>query len=380
VHQFQREVTNPGLVPLGRAIPPADVIPQRALATMIRAELRTATSEAMQYQVPPGHVLLREQLAKRSITWGCQLRPNDFVTTVGCTEAVHLALSAIAGPGDTIAVESPTFFGTLQMLSHLRLKALEIPADTDSGLALHPLERALRRHRLAAILTVPSYNNPSGSLQSQDQRERLVTLAQRHNVPVIEVDLYGDLHHEGRRPWAAKRYDRTDSVLLCGSFSKTVAPGMRVGWIAPGRYYDRVVAAQLSSTYATPTLPSAALGRFLKEGGYDRFLRQARATYHERVSATRALLQEHLPGHCQISRPQGGYLLWVTLASRADSWSIYLEARRQGLSIAPGELFSNGGAFKHCCRIHGGHPLTPRVKDAFRTLGKIIASCGAKSP
>lgn len=372
VHQFQREVTNPGLVPLGRAIPPEDLIPRRALATMIRAELRTGSIEAMHYQVPPGHVLLREQLAKRAMAWGCPLRPNDFVVTVGCTEAVHLALTAITRPGDTIAVESPTFFGTLQMLASLRLKPLEIPADAQ-GLDLDILQRALRR-RPAGLLTVPSFNNPSGGLQSQARRQQMVNLAQQHGVPVIEVDLYGDLHHDGRRPWAAKRYDRADSVLLCGSFSKTLAPGLRVGWIAPGRYYDRVVAAQLSSTYATPTLPSAALGRFLKEGGFDRFLRRAREVYRERMSVTTGLLRKYLPDDCRISQPEGGYLLWVQLPRRADSWALYREARRRGFSIAPGELFSARGSYNHCFRVHGGLPLNPRLQEAIQLLGLIIAS------
>ncbi len=371
VHQFQREVTNPRLIPLGRAIPPPDIVPERALATMIRSVLRLSPSYANDYQVPPGNVLLREQLAKRSLSWGCNLQPNDFVITVGCTEAVRLALTAIARPGETVAVESPAFFGTLQAISQAGLRPLEIATDA-AGMDLDMLLQNLRRRRIRCIITAPSFSNPSGSLQNQAHREALVRLAQEADVPVIEIDLYGDLHHGETRPWAAKRYDTSGHVLHCGSFSKTVAPGFRTGWIVPGRYYDQVIAAQLTSTYATPSLLPAAIGLFLKEGGYDRYLRGARQLYRNRVAAMRAELLDHLPSACQVSDPKGGYLLWVKLPDSQDSWSVYREARRRGISVAPGELFSTTGLFSHYLRIHGGHEMTRRIRDAIHTLDAIL--------
>jgi DNA-binding transcriptional MocR family regulator len=287
---------------------------------------------------------------------------------------VRLALTAVARPGDLIAVESPTFFGTLQALSHLGMRALEIPGDPAAGIDLSLLQHALRRHRLAGVITVPAFNNPSGSRLEQAQREALVKMTERAGVPVIEIDLYGDLHHQGQRPWAAKRHDESGHVLLCGSFSKTVAPGFRIGWIAPGRYYDQVVAAQLSSTYATPSLLPAAMALFLKEGGYDRYLRIVQRLYSERVPALRAELLAHLPESCEITSPHGGYLLWVKLPNSCNSWNIYREARRRGLSAAPGELFSTTGRYRHHLRIHGGHALTRPFQNAIRTLAAIINS------
>lgn len=375
VQEHLRETTNSGLVSLGRAWPPTDLLPEKGLASAVRSALRTSShrTSVLTYELPPGVFALREQLARRSGAWGCPLEPDDFIITVGCTEAVQLALLSTTKPGDTVAVESPTFFGILQMLAQLGLRALEIPSHPTDGLDLDVLKKMTRKYRIAAILSIPSFNNPIGSCQPQSHRRELVNLANRADIPIIEDDLYGDLAFNEQRPWVVKHYDQENRVLLCGSFSKSMGPGLRVGWIAPGRYYDKVIAAKLGSTYASPTLMQVAVAEFLKSGGYDRHLRAMRKSCGERLHTYRKAILESFPGEVRVSDPKGGFLLWLELPEKFDAWEIYREALRKGISVAPGPLFTaNGNGMGHHIRLHAGLPVDDRNLKAIKDLSRLF--------
>ncbi len=374
VQTHLRETMNPALTPLGRAWPPGDLLPEKGLASAIRGALRTGARHPslLAYELPPGIRALREQLARRSGLWGCPLEPDDFIITVGCTEAIQLALWATCKPGDTVAVESPTFFGILQMLAQLGLRVLEIPSHPSHGIDLDVLEGLSRKYRISAILSIPSFNNPIGSCQPQAHRKALAKLANRLDIPIIEDDLYGDLAFNGQRPWVVKHYDTENRVLLCGSFSKSMGPGLRVGWIAPGRYYDAVVAAKLGSTYASPTLMQLAVAGFLKEGLYDRHLRAMQKQSVARMHRYRAEILHAFPPGTRVSDPQGGFLLWVELPGGADAWNLYRKALAKGISIAPGPLFTaNGNGLHSQIRLHGALPLTPQNLQAIREVGRL---------
>lgn len=375
VQEHLRDTTNPDLIPFGRAWPPSDLLPERGVAAAVRAALRTTSqrSSVLAYELPPGSFALREQLARRSATWGCPLEPDDFIITVGCTEAIQLALLSTTKPGDTVAVESPTFFGILQMLAQLGLHALEIPSDPVEGMDLAVLKRMARKSRIAAILSIPSFNNPIGSCQPPAHRKELVNLANKSNIPIIEDDLYGDLGFNEYRPWVIKQYDQENRVLLCGSFSKSLGPGLRVGWIVPGRYYDKVIAAKLGSTYASPTLMQVAIAEFLKTGDYDRHLRAMRKACKERVKTCRTIIEESFPVGTRVSNPQGGFLLWVELGEQYDAWEIYHKSMRKGISVAPGPLFTaNGEGMSHHIRLHAAMPVTPSSVAGIKTIASLL--------
>ncbi len=377
VQTHLRETMDSALTPLGRAWPPGDLLPEKGLASAIRGALRTGARHPslLAYELPPGIHALREQLARRSGLWGCPLEPDDFIITVGCTEAIQLALWATCKPGDTVAVESPTFFGILQMLAQLGLRVLEIPSHPSDGIDLEALEGLSRKYRISAILSIPSFNNPIGSCQPQAHRKALARLANRLDIPIIEDDLYGDLAFNGQRPWVVKHYDTEGRVLLCGSFSKSMGPGLRVGWVAPGRYYDAVVAAKLGSTYASPTLMQLAVAGFLKEGHYDRHLRAMQKQCSARMHRYRAEILASFPPGTRVSDPQGGFLLWVELPGEADAWSLYRKALAKGISIAPGPLFTaNGTGLHHHIRLHGALPPTPGNLQAIREVGRLLGS------
>jgi len=198
------------------------------------------------YDMPPGSESLRREIARRSLEWGCALKTEDFIVANGATEAVSLALRATCEPGDTVVVESPVYFGFASLLRELRLNALPIPVDSVTGIDLEALEKALRRTRVAACVLIPTFQNPVGYAMPDERRKQLVRMLAKRGVPIIEDDIYGDLQHRGSRPRCLKAFDPDGLVMLCGSYSKTLAPGYRVGYIAPGRWHSRVLACAVA--------------------------------------------------------------------------------------------------------------------------------------
>ena len=288
----------PDIVPLGAATPNAALLPVAQLNRIMAAAVRRAGSKAIDYAPLTGCESLRRQLARRSLEWGCQVTPDEVIVTNGATEALSLCLRATAKPGDIVALESPTYFGILQTVETLGLRALEVPTHPQTGMDLDRLETLLHSQRVAAVLAIPSFNNPLGSCMPEANRRRLVETLARREVPLIEDDIYGDLAFPpAGRTRTAKGFDEKGLVLLCGSVSKTIAPGWRVGWIMPGpRYYDAIKQLKFGSTLAAPSAPQLALADFLRDGGYDRHLRLLRRAYAEQVARMAQAIAEAFPG------------------------------------------------------------------------------------
>ncbi|AKQ70547.1 Transcriptional regulator, GntR family domain / Aspartate aminotransferase [Myxococcus hansupus] len=360
------------IVPFGAASPSPELLPTRRLYRELSALTRDTRDRSILYDVLPGCLELRQQLARRSLDWGCALSPEDFITTCGTSEAIHLCLLAVARPGDTIAIESPAYYGTLQAIEALGLRALEIPCCPRNGMQMEALEAALTRRRIAAVLMVPSFSNPVGSCMPDVRRQRLVNLLAAHDVPLIEDDIYGDLHFGPERPRTCKAFDTRGNVMLCGSFSKTLAPGFRVGYVAPGRFRERVELLKFSNSVATATLPQYAIARFLQSGGYDRHLRALRRRLAAQVERMASAVAEFFPAGTRVTRPTGGVLLWVEMPQQVDSLVLHAKALEAGISIAPGPIFSaRMDTYRHCFRLSCGHPWTPRIEAAMSTLGAL---------
>jgi DNA-binding transcriptional MocR family regulator len=196
----------------------------------------------------------------------------------------------------------------------------------------------------------------------------------RADVPLIEDDIYGDLQHDGGRPVAAKAFDRHGNVLLCSSFSKTLSPGLRVGWVVAGRHHARVTQLKFVNTIATATLPQAAIADFLARGGYDRHLRRLRAALCARISAYSEAVRRYFPPGTRLSTPTGGFVLWVRLPGGVDALRLYQRAQDRGINITPGPAFSCGlGKFRDCIRLSCGAPLDAAMEAALKTLGRETA-------
>jgi DNA-binding transcriptional MocR family regulator len=366
-----RASTESSMVQLGVAAPHPDFLPVRALNRIVAGIARQDDGRAMRYDFPPGNRELRVQIARRMAAAGCDVSPDDIVTTSGCQEALRLCLRVVAKPGDTVAIESPAFYGTVQAIEALGLRALEIPTHPREGISLEALKLALEQWKVAAVMLVPSFSNPLGSCMSEENRRRVVRLLTQHDIPLIEDDVYGDLAFGSTRPNAIKAYDRKGGVLYCSSFSKTLAPGMRVGWAVPGRYRDQVAHRKYVSSMATATLPQMAIAEYLAQGGYERHLRKVRATYAQQAQRMVEAIARNFPAGTRVTRPSGGFVLWVELPEKVDALVLHRHALEKGISIAPGPLFSASGKYRNFIRLSCALPWDERLERALVTLGGL---------
>jgi DNA-binding transcriptional MocR family regulator len=363
---------NSNLVPLGAALPSAELLPGIKLTRTMAMIGRRLGAQSISYDMAPGSEILRRELARRSLEWGCALNADDFMVTVGATEALSLALRVTCKPGDTVVVESPTYFGLASMLRELRLNALPVPVNCTDGMDLDVLEKALRKTRVAACVSIPNFHNPIGFVMPDERKRRLIDLCAKHKVPLIEDDTYADLQHEGPRPRCLKAFDPHGSVILCGSYSKKLAPGFRVGYIAAGRWHEPVRRLKQASTLNGALLPTLAVAEFLKNGGYDRYLRTVRQAYRHQVAKMKEAVVESFPEGICLSRPKGGYLLWCELPGKVDSLKLFQQARAAGISIAPGPMFSPTGDFRNFIRINCGYPWNTSIERAVGVLGHLV--------
>lgn len=365
---------DPNVVPLGAACPAPELLPGRKLNRMLAALTRRTGPRINDYSFPPGNFELRRQVARRSLDWGGNLRPEEIVTTCGATEAVHLCLRAVTQPGDLVAIESPAYFGTLLLLEHLKLQALEIPSHPRNGISIERLGDALKKHRIRACVASPNFSNPLGSCVPDDGKRELVEILARRNIPLIEDDIYGDLYFGGTRPRTAKAFDKNGLVLLCSSFSKLLAPGYRVGWTSAGRFQTRVEALKLTTTLAAPGLLEIAVAEFLENGGYDRHLRRMRAAFSIQTEQMIAAVGEHFPPGTRVTHPSGGFVLWVELPRGVNAMELHDRALAEGISITPGHLFSPRQSYQNYIRLSCGYPWSASLDRALATLGRLVAA------
>lgn len=375
---LMRASHDPALVPLGAAAPAPAMLPGRRLDRMIGPIVRRHPQHDA-YSPAQGMPELRREIARRAVDWGGLLSPDELVVTCGGTEALQLALRATTRPGDTVAVESPAYFGVLLLLQALGLEAVEVQTEPAAGMAVAALAAALKRHRISACVASFNCHNPLGFVASEERKRAVVELLARHRVPLIEDHVYGDLAFDAERNAPAKTFDREGLVLLCASYSKVLSPGYRVGWIAGGRFHAKVLELKFTSTLATPTLPQLATAAFLRGGGYDRHLRRMRQACREQLARMREAVGRHFPAGTRVTNPAGGFLLWVEAPEAVDTLSLFEEALRRGVSVTPGPVFSARLGLRHCLRLNGSHPWSERVDRAVATLGQLVAEQADRS-
>ncbi|MBI1290432.1 aminotransferase class I/II-fold pyridoxal phosphate-dependent enzyme [bacterium] len=368
--QIMQDSQDPRLLKLGAAVPDPELLPAAKLNRIMGAIGRRKPHRAVAYEFPPGARELRVAIARRAISHGLDLTPDDLVITTGAHEALVLALRAVTRPGDTVAIESPTFYGLFNVLEALHLRAVEVPTNPREGMSLEALEVILESHRPAAIITIPNFHNPLGFLMSDERKKRLVELAAERHVPLIEDDIYADFYRE-ERPRCLRTFDRTGGVMTVSSFSKTIAPGYRIGYIAPGKYLREVLQGKLMLNVATATLPQLAIAEFLMEGSYDHHLRGLRRELAQRVDFLSDLTARHFPEGTHITRPAGGFILWAQFPPSVDAYRLYREAIKVGITIMPGPQFSpREDAFRSCVRLNAAF-VKPGCEGRIAELGDL---------
>ena len=388
INHVLENVNTKSSVDLGCAIPDHSFLPYRSLQTHMQKVTRFNMEEVFNYQFSPGLESLRIQIALRMRDVGLRCHADDIVITQGCSEALHLCLSSATQRGDIIAVESPCYYGFLQMAKLRGLKVIEIPTDPTHGISTDALKLALEQWPIKAVMVTSRYSNPTGGSISSEKQKQLVELARQFDCQIIEDDIYGEMPLENnmalkgsKEPITTviKTHDVDDRVMYCSSYSKTVGPGLRIGWCIPGRNKESVIQAQRFSTMATSSLPQLTMASYLQNGHYDKHLRSLRQRVTENIQLFSQTVQLHFPKNTRLSIPSGGFILWICLPEKISSIELLHRAQAESISIIPGDIFSNSDQFKNYIRLNCATPWNDAVKQAIARLGELAEELNAAS-
>jgi len=355
-----------------RAVPDLSLLPTGKLNKAVVHTLRHHKDHGIGYEHTQGNLELRKQIAKLAFNWGGKVKPEEVVVTNGCLEAITTCLKAVTNPGDTVAVECPAYFGVYQAVESLGLKAVEISSCPVSGLDLQCLEKGLKKFSIKAVLCVPNFNNPLGSCMPDANKKALVSLITKHKIPLIEDDIYGEMYFGKNRPKTCKHFDKEGWVMHCSSLSKSLAPGYRIGWVLPGKFFTEVAQLKRIQNISSPTLTQAAVAHFLQHGRYEYHLKNLRKALHTQYLRYSGSVIEHFPPDTKISRPQGGFVLWVELPGNVDVFRLRSDAVKQGIAVVPGKIFSASCNYENCLRISFGKPWNEDVDEGLKLLGDLV--------
>ncbi|HJV72800.1 MAG TPA: PLP-dependent aminotransferase family protein [Noviherbaspirillum sp.] len=371
---------SPGTVQLALSCPPDDLLPirrlQQVMGSVARHRPDMLTQDGCFDTNEPNFV---RQVIRRAVDWG-RIDPREIIATNSCTEAMSVALRAVAKPGDTIAIESPTYFVLLQLIESMGMKALEIPTDPKTGLSIDALELAMREGLVQACMLVPNANNPLGCIMPEENKKRLASLLSQYDIPLIEDDAYGDLCFTAERPWPVKAYDSSGHVLLCSSFSKSVSPSARVGYIVAGRYAQKVALLKNVASGGTNHFFQAVLADVISSSSYDNQLRKVRRALAQRIARMSDAVLKYFPAECSVSTPQGGLVLWVQMPPEVDALALHKRAIERHIAFMPGSLFSASGKFGNYMRLNCGNMWSAEIENAMRLLGTLVHEALERQP
>lgn len=365
-------VAQPG-ISFFNAVLDTQLLPLNAIRRSLQQASRDLTGAHLVYEQANGNPLLRKEIARRSFHWQGAVLPDEIVITNGTLEAVGLCLRAVTTKGDAVVVQTPFYYGILQTIATLDLKIIELPGDTLSGVNLQQLEAVCASHKVAACLLISNFNNPNGAMMPNDKKREIATFAARMKIPVIDDDIYGDLHFGLERPANIKSYDKEGWVMLCSSFSKSVAPGYRIGWCAAGRFTAQVIKLKALTNVATASIVQLSLLQLLTTGAYDRHLRKLQPILHRLMLLTTQAIEKYFPVGTKISRPAGGLVLWIELPAGLDAVRLQQQASGLKIQIAPGPLFSNSGDYRNYIRISYSNLWNEKIETALRQLGALVS-------
>jgi DNA-binding transcriptional MocR family regulator len=360
------------LLPLGINCPSEELLPYRELAKVAARLSREDPKRQVAYLPVEGSPELRRQLSLRAAQAGLDVRPEEIIITCGALEALHVAVRSLVRPGDNVLIQAPSYFCFQQLLENQGVRSIEIPSHPRHGVQPADVERALGRFDIRACIFTPNFNNPDGSLTPDEAKAEIVRLLAARGIPLIEDDVAGDLHFGPTRPSVFKMHDRAGLVVLCSSFSKTLCPGYRIGWIMPGRFYREAYEVKATTNVCSATVTQETVAAYLREGRYDRHLRALRRTLREQTQAMQLHVGRTFPEGTRVARPEGGGVLWVELPRGVDSVELMYRAREEGIGIAPGTIFATQDRFAGHVRLNCGNPWSDEVARGIERLGALV--------
>lgn len=372
IASIYNDIAKSNITNFALAVPDASLLPVARLNKSAIYALRNEKNSCLDYEQAQGNIELRKQISKLVFNLGINIKPDEVIITSGCLEAVNICLKSVTKPGDTVAVESPTYFGINQAIESLGLKVVEISTDPVTGVDLNHLQKIIKKIPVKACVFVPNFNNPLGSCMPDEKKKQLVEIITKHNIPLIEDDIYGDLYFGKTRPGTCKYYDTKGLVMYCSSLSKSLAPGYRIGWILTGKFFESVRQLKRIQNISSPTLTQAAIAHYLKHGRYEFHLKNLRKALHTQSLRYVQAIIKYFPADTKVSRPHGGFILWLELNKKVNAFKLRTEAMKQNISIVPGKIFSTGNSFSNCIRISFGKPWNDDTDYGLMMLGKMI--------
>jgi DNA-binding transcriptional MocR family regulator len=372
INSVHHDLRSEKLLSFSLSSPHFSLLPAAKLKKSVLHVMNHSKDGCLEYEHVQGNALLRKQIARLSFNWGGAVSEEDVVVTAGCMEAISLCLKAITQPGDAVATQSPTFYGIFRAMQNLGLNVVEVPSDTNTGVDLNYLEQAIPKFNIKACVFVTNFNNPTGHSIPDVHKKQLVDLLAMKDIPLIEDDIYGEMFFGKERPKTCKAFDKKGLVLNCGSVSKSLAPGFRIGWAIPGKFKGKVIQLKRMQNIATNTLSQAAIAHFLQNGRYELHLRHLRKALHTQSLRYIQAITEYFPEDIRLSRPQGGFTLWIEMNEKADGYRLHKKALKHNIGIAPGQIFSSQGQFHNYFRMSFGIPWSNPVEQGIKTLGELV--------
>ncbi len=358
------------VTPFSLGVPEPKLLPISKLNKSLINTIQRMDDSGINYEPVQGSLNLRNAVAKWSMVFEGKLKEDDLVTTSGAMNGIFNCLMAVTKSGDTIAIETPVYFGLHQIIKALGLKAIEIPTHPVTGIDLDELKKVLPK--ISACCFISNFSNPLGSLMPDEHKKELVKMLTERNIPLIEDDIYGNLFFGLERPKPCKYFDEEGIVMWIGSVSKTLAPGYRVGWIAPGKYKDKIIRQKLIQTISTPSLYQETIADYLENGRYDHHLRNLRKILYSNCLQFQRAIEDCFPENTKISQPQGGFMLWLELDKKIDTAELYDIAISQNISFAPGRMFTQHNQYNNCMRINYALEWSEKLKNDLKLLGNIV--------
>jgi DNA-binding transcriptional MocR family regulator len=359
------------LLPLSVICPDLSLLPTKTLARLLQQQMRHDGDDILGYSEISGDIGLRRQIARYVATMGIQVDEDEIIVTCGAMEALYLALRTLTRPGDSVVIASPTYHCFLQLIENCGLRAIELPSDPLRGICPDQLEKVLQRQPVRACILSANFNNPDGSQLGEAEKQRVVALLEQYQVPLVEDDVSGELYFGEQRPTTLKSYDRHGQVLHCNSFSKTIVPGYRVGWLLPGRHYDRALEIKYTTNVSCPTPTQRAVAAFLEAGYHHRHLRRLRRSLETHMRRMQSWLGKTFPPETRVTRPAGGSVLWLELPDHLNAVEFFVRAKALGIAVAPGPIFTTQDLYGSFVRLSCSGVWSERLATGLEQLGQL---------
>jgi DNA-binding transcriptional MocR family regulator len=366
------------ILPFGVAKTGEELLPAKTLSRIMTQVVRDSPEASLRYETVAGNEGLRRQIALRCLDAGAEVGASEVMVTSGALEALFIAVRAVTRAGDNVVIASPSYYCFLQILEYLGLRAIEVPSCPQCGVNPADLASILRKFEVRACIFTPNFNNPDGALMPEEAKREIVAMLAERDIPLIEDDVYGEMHYGQKRPPIMKSFDEKGLVLTCSSFSKTLTAGYRVGWVLPGRFHDRAFDFKGTTNVCTATPTQLAVAEYLRQGGFDRHLRRLQQALEKQMRTMRALVGRHFPPGTTATSPSGGSVMWIELPGGVDGGDFYFRAKAMGIGVAPGGIFSTQDKFNNCIRLSYGTPMTEPYQEGVRRLGELAAAMAAE--